>query len=126
MGTHGKVNCTCPDGFDGDHCEINECLNYNCNHGNCYIDGGEPTCECYPGWKGSDCSEQGDDKTTTSVPDKTTTEEVKPTTTEEDKPTTTEANKPTTTEEDKPTTTEEDKPTPTEEDKPTTTEEEVA
>merc|ERR1712226_182095 len=111
------------DGFDGERCEINECLDYNCNHGNCYIDGGDPTCECYPGWKGEDCSEQGEDKTSTNNPVKTTTEEVKPTTTEENKPTTTQADKPTTTEENKPTTTEEDKPTTTEEVAPTTTEE---
>ena len=35
---------------------IDDCLNYNCNHGNCFINkDGEVQCDCKDDWEGPDC-----------------------------------------------------------------------
>jgi len=58
----GGITCTlevsCPDQFTGKLCEIPVCNPPCLNGGSCVGQVGEkPTCECAPGWKGSDCSE---------------------------------------------------------------------
>ena len=54
-----KVTCKCPEGFEGDRCQIekNSCANNPCKYGKCVNDGPRHKCVCTKGWKGQDCSE---------------------------------------------------------------------
>lgn len=52
------VTCTCPAGFSGPLCEINDsCANNPCVHGTCQPESNGFSCQCDPFWLGTICDE---------------------------------------------------------------------
>ena len=56
--------CDCPDGWEGEFCEVstNDCADYPCQNNGICVDGlNSFTCICQPGWGGDNCEINTDD-----------------------------------------------------------------
>ncbi|CAF3935144.1 unnamed protein product [Rotaria sp. Silwood2] len=61
LNAKSKEKCSCPQGFEGDHCEdnIDDCINITCsNRGMCLDDINSYRCSCFDGFYGNQCEEK--------------------------------------------------------------------
>ena len=58
-----EAECNCSSGWIGDACDeedtectVDQIANLVCDNGDCFVQSGEPTCQCVPNFTGPDCS----------------------------------------------------------------------